>query len=287
MKKSLKDSKGLNVLIGTGFIGSSLSQNFDLKVDSRVKLAYGTPANTITIAAPTGSKNTVNESAESSAIDAMNCMSVLNTVKSFIGTKKIYLISDIDALCKTNTPYGKNRAFLAQILKEYCNVEHIELFVFYLGSTYGKLDYEGLVWDFQHNDARHYSSGTYQLYNVKWLEDDIRTCEEQDIHEAVLASEPIKVKEIANVMYVSLDRTFHAPKIKRDKYNVKALGVPLIKKERILESLSFDISYSTCIGELNYNRNCNLSYHKKYNLKYKMHNAFKSILNKIKNIIKK
>ena len=38
-----KDSKGLNVLIGTGFIGSNLTQDrFDLKIDSRARMAYGT-----------------------------------------------------------------------------------------------------------------------------------------------------------------------------------------------------------------------------------------------------
>lgn len=284
-----KDPKGLNILIGTGFIGSNLTQDFDLKIDSRVRMAYGTPANTITIAAPSGSKNSVNENAESDSKDIISCMSLLNTVKSFTGTKKIYLISTIDALCKTNTPYGKNRAFLVKSLKDYCKENNIELYVFYLGATYGKNEYEGLVYDFQHNDARHYSFGSYQLYNVKWLEDDMKKCEEQDIHEAVLASEPIKVKEIAKTMAVSLD---FAPKVGGDKYKVKALGVPLIKKERILESLSFDISYSTCIGELKHfkesnfcEKGCALIYEIKYRAKNVIQNL-KNLVKKISNIIK-
>jgi len=229
-------NEGLNVLIGhTGFIGSSLTQGiYDLKINSKVILAYGTPANIITIAAPSGVKYLANKDPDK---DAMSCMSLLTTVKNFVGTKKIFLISTIDALCSTNEPYGKNRALLVQSLKEYCNEKNIELFVFYLGMTYGRNARKGMIYDFQHNDARYYTTGSYQLYNVNWLEDDMMLCADKGIHEAVLASEPIQVKEIAKVMNVSLEG---APKAGGARYKVKALGLPLIKKEKVLESLSED-----------------------------------------------
>ena len=228
--------EGLNVLIGhTGFIGSSLTQGlYDLKINSKVVLAYGTPANIITIAAPSGVKYLANKDPEK---DAMSCMSLLTTVKKFTGTKKIFLISTIDALCNTDEPYGKNRALLVQSLKDYCNAKNIELYVFYLGMTYGPNARKGMIYDFQHNDARFYSTGSYQLYNVEWLENDMNLCMDKGIHEAVLSYEPIKVEEVAKVMGVSLK---DAPKAGGAKYKVKALGLPLIKKAKVLKSLSLD-----------------------------------------------
>lgn len=108
-------------LIGfTGFIGSELmkSVKFNFTFDrknindiSQVKI------DTICCSAPTGNRRWANSNAKE---DLQNIQSLMKSIKSS-SASKVILISTIDALAYTDTPYGNHRAQLEKFIKNNYN----------------------------------------------------------------------------------------------------------------------------------------------------------------------
>lgn len=224
----------MNVLIGyTGFIGSSLNQNqFHLKLNSKNWQDISEPieADRVVITAPSGLKYKANQNPIE---DLCNCLQLFQQIAThFKSIKELILISTNDAL-NPDTAYGTNRRYLKDLLLGYCNNLHISMYIFYLGMTFGSKAKKGMVYDFLHGNFNYYNGGTYQLYPVRHLEQDIQHCIDNNIHEALLSSEPIKTSEIKALWNV---KDTHKSKI---NYNYKALGVPLLSKQTILQEIKW------------------------------------------------
>ena len=181
----------MNVLIGyTGFIGSSLNQNqFNLKINSKNWDSISEPieVDKLVIAAPSGVKYLANRDPLK---DLDNCLSLVsNIIKYFKSIKTMVIISSNDTLNPT-TDYGQNRLYFNTLMEKVCRKLNTDLYIMYLGMTFGVKAKKGMVYDFIHGNFNFYKGGTYQLYPVRHLEQDIQHCIDNKIHRAMLASVP-------------------------------------------------------------------------------------------------
>lgn len=224
----------MNVLIGyTGFIGSSLNQDqFNLKLNSKNWQDISEPIDVdkLVIAAPSGIKYLANREPLN---DLDKCLSLVrNIIKYFRSIKTIVIISSNDTLNPT-TDYGRNRQYFNNLIEEVCKIKHTSLYIMYLGMTFGTKAKKGMVYDFIHGNFNFYNGGTYQLYPVRYLEQDIQHCIDNGIHKAMLASVPIKTAEVKALWNV---KDNYQSKI---HYNLKGFGVPLIDKTTILKEIQW------------------------------------------------
>lgn len=137
-----------SALIGyTGFIGSSLKRHFDLKLNSKSSIEEIKEINVdeLYVCAPSGVKWKANRQPSE---DRLSCKKLYSLITDkFKNLKRIILISSNDTLEPT-CPYGENRKEFNDSLEKYCNENQIELFIFYLGMTFGKNARKGMVFDF-------------------------------------------------------------------------------------------------------------------------------------------
>lgn len=223
----------MNVLIGcNGFIGSSLNQDyFNLRISSKDWDSISDnsiSANEVIITAPSGLKYKVNQDPEK---DLQNIKELVQIIKNkFKSIRKIILISSNDSILLTSE-YGKNRKYFNDLLEKYCFENKIELYIFYLGMTFGKNAKKGMVFDFLNGNFDYYKGGIYQLYPVSRLSDDIRYCVKNNIHKALLCSEPIETSEVKALFGISENASSDI------RYSLKSFGMPEISKDEIFECI--------------------------------------------------
>ena len=223
----------MNVLIGyTGFIGSSLNQDqYQLKLNSRNWDSISEPIDVdkLVIAAPSGVKYLANREPLN---DLDKCLSLVrNIIKYFKSIKTMVIISSNDTLNPT-TDYGQNRQYFNNLMEEVCRIKHTDLYIMYLGMTFGSKARKGMVYDFMHGNFDYYKGGTYQFYPVRRLEQDIQHCIDNGIHKAMLSSVPIKTSEIKALWNVK-------DNYQNDiNYNYEGFGVPLLDKATILKEIN-------------------------------------------------
>ena len=187
----------MNVLIGyTGFIGSSLNQDqYHLKLNSKNWNNISEPIDVdkLVIAAPSGVKYLANRDPLK---DLDSCLTLAsNIIKYFKSIKTMVIISSNDTLNPT-TDYGQNRLYFNTLMEKVCEKLNTDLYIMYLGMTFGSNARKGMVYDFIHGNFDFYRGGTYQFYPVRRLEQDIQYCIDNKIHRAMLSSVPIKTSEI-------------------------------------------------------------------------------------------
>lgn len=222
----------MNVLIGyTGFIGSSLNQEqYQIKINSKNWKDISEPieADRLVIAAPSGVKYLANRDPLK---DLDNCLSLArNIIKYFKSIKTMVIVSSNDTLNPT-TDYGQNRLYFNTLMEKVCEKLNTDLYIMYLGMTFGSKARKGMVYDFMHGNFEFYKGGTYQLYPVRRLDQDIQYCIDNKIHKAMLSSVPIKTSEIKALWNIK-DNYQSAV-----CYNFEGFGVPLIDKVTILKEI--------------------------------------------------
>ena len=223
----------MNVLIGyTGFIGSSLNQDqYHLKLNSKNWQDISEPieVDKLVIAAPSGVKYLANKDPLK---DLDNCLSLArNIIKYFKNIKTMVIISSNDTLNPT-TDYGQNRLYFNTLMEKVCEKLNTDLYIMYLGMTFGSKARKGMVYDFLHGNFDYYKGGTYQLYPVRRLDQDIQYCIDNKIHRAMLSSVPIKTSEIKALWNIK-------DNCKSDVcYNYEGFGVPLLDKATILKEVN-------------------------------------------------
>lgn len=227
----------MNVLIGyTGFIGSSLNQDqYHLKLNSKNWQDISEPieADRLVITAPSGVKYLANRDP---LTDLDNCLSLVkNTIKYFKSIKTMVIISSNDTLNPT-TDYGQNRLYFNTLMEKVCRKLNTDLYIMYLGMTFGSKARKGMVYDFLHGNFDYYKGGTYQLYPVRHLEQDIQHCIDNKIHRAMLSSVPIKTSEIKALWNVKDNYQSDVC------YNYKGFGVSLLDKATILKEIEWILS---------------------------------------------
>lgn len=219
----------MNVLIGhTGFIGSSLNQNyFNLRISSKdwKNIANKSiSADEVVITAPSGLKWKANQDPEK---DLQNIKELVYNIKNkFKSIRRLILVSSNDTILLTSE-YGKNRKYFNDLLEKYCTENKIELFIFYLGMTFGKNAKKGMVFDFLNGNFDYYKGGVYQLYPVSRLEKDIDHCVKNNIRRALFCSEPIKTSEVKAIFGITENSSSDV------LYEVKPFGIPAISKNEI------------------------------------------------------
>ena len=223
----------MNVLIGyTGFIGSSLNQDqFNLKINSKNWDSISEPIDVdkLVIAAPSGVKYLANRDPLK---DLDSCLTLAsNIIKYFKSIKTMVIISSNDTLNPT-TDYGQNRLYFNTLMEEVYRIKHTSLYIMYLGMTFGSKARKGMVYDFLHGNFDYYKGGTYQLYPVRRLEQDIQYCIDNGIHKAMLSSVPIKTSEIKALWNVKDNYQSDIC------YNYEGFGVPLLDKATILKEIN-------------------------------------------------
>ena len=224
----------MNVLIGyTGFIGSSLNQDqYQLKINSKNWDSISEPIDVdkLVIAAPSGVKYLANREPLN---DLDKCLSLVrNIIKYFKSIKTMVIISSNDTLNPT-TDYGQNRLYFNTLMEKVCEKLNTDLYIMYLGMTSGSKARKGMVYDFIHGNFDYYKGGTYQLYPVKHLDQDIQHCIDHGIHKAMLSSVPIKTSEIKALWNVK-------DNYQNDiNYNYEGFGVPLLDKATILKEIEW------------------------------------------------
>lgn len=228
----------VNILIGnTGFIGSSLNQEqFNLKLNSKNWNSISEPieVDKLVIAAPSGVKYLANKDPLK---DLDNCLSLVsNIIKYFKSIKTMVIISSNDTLNPT-TDYGQNRLYFNTLMEKVCKKLNTDLYIMYLGMTFGSKARKGMVYDFIHGNFNFYNGGTYQLYPVRHLEQDIQHCIDNKIHRAMLASVPIKTSEIKALWNVKDNYQSNV------SYNFEGFGVPLLDKTIILKEIEWMRTY--------------------------------------------
>ena len=224
----------VNVLIGnTGFIGSSLNQEqYQLKLNSKNWDSISEPieVDKLVIAAPSGVKYLANREPLK---DLDNCLLLVsNIIKYFKSIKTIVIISSNDTLNPT-TDYGQNRQYFNTLMEKVCRKLNTDLYIKYLGMTYCTKARKGKVYDFIHGNFEFYKGGTYQLYPVRHLEQDIQHCIDNGIHKAMLSSVPIKTSEIKALWNVKDNYQSDVC------YNYEGFGVPLLDKTTILKEIEW------------------------------------------------
>ena len=225
---------GINVLIGyTGFIGSSLNQDqYQLKINSKNWQDISEPIDVdkLVIAAPSGVKYLANRDPLK---DLDNCLSLTkNIIKYFKNIKTMVIISSNDTLNPT-TDYGQNRQYFNTLMEKVCRKRNTDLYIMYLGMTFGSKARKGMVYDFIHGNFEFYRGGTYQLYPVRHLEQDIQRCIDNGIHKAMLSSVPIKTSEIKALWNVKDNYQSDVC------YNYEGFGIPLLDKATILKEIEW------------------------------------------------
>lgn len=224
----------MNVLIGyTGFIGSSLNQDqYQLKLNSKNWDSISEPieADRLVICAPSGVKYLANRDP---LTDLDNCLSLArNIIKYFKSIKTMVIISSNDTL-KPTTDYGQNRLYFNTLMEKVCKKLNTDLYIMYLGMTFGSKARKGMVYDFMHGNFDYYKGGTYQLYPVRHLEQDIQHCIDNKIHRAMLSSVPIKTSEIKALWNIKDNYQSDIC------YNFEGFGVPLLDKATILKEIKW------------------------------------------------
>lgn len=219
-----------SALIGyTGFIGSSFKRHFDYKINSKTVLEKKIDVSELVICAPSGLKWKANKQPSE---DRLSCKRLYSLITDkFKNLKRIILISSNDTLEPT-CPYGENRKEFNDLLEKYCNENKIELFIFYLGMTFGKNARKGMVFDFLNGNFDYYSGGVYQLYPVSRIEQDIDYCVKNNIQRALFCSEPIKTSEVKALFGITENSLSDV------SYKVKPFGIPAIKKSEILDCIN-------------------------------------------------
>ena len=223
----------MNVLIGyTGFIGSSLNQDqYHLKLNSKNWNSISEPieVDRLVIAAPSGVKYLANKDP---LTDLDNCLSLArNIIKYFKNIKTMVIVSSNDTLNPT-TDYGQNRQYFNTLMEKVCEKLNTDLYIMYLGMTFGSKARKGMVYDFLHGNFDYYKGGTYQLYPVRRLDQDIQYCIDNKIHRAMLSSVPIKTSEIKALWNVKDNYQSDVC------YNYEGFGVPLLDKATILKEIN-------------------------------------------------
>ena len=224
----------MNVLIGyTGFIGSSLNQEqYQLKINSKNWQDISEPIDVdkLVITAPSGVKYLANRDPLK---DLDSCLTLArNIIKCFKSIKTMVIISSNDTLNPT-TDYGQNRQYFNTLMEKVCEKLNTDLYIMYLGMTFGSKARKGMVYDFLHGNFDYYKGGTYQLYPVRHLEQDIQYCIDNGIHKAMLSSVPIKTSEIKALWNVKDNYQSGVG------YNFKGFGVPLLDKATILKEIEW------------------------------------------------
>lgn len=218
-----------SALIGyTGFIGSSFKRHFDYKINTKTVLENKIDVSELVICAPSGLKWKANQNPES---DSESCKNLLLLIKNFKSIKRIVLVSTNDAL-NPSCPYGENRKEFNDSLEKYCSENQIELFIFYLGMTFGKNAKKGMVYDFLNGNFDYYSGGVYQLYPVSRIEQDIDYCVKNNIQRALFCSEPIETSEVKALFGITENSLSDV------SYKVKPFGIPAIKKSEIFDCIN-------------------------------------------------
>ena len=224
----------VNVLIGnTGFIGSSLNQDqYQLKLNSKNWDSISEPMDVdkLVIAAPSGVKYLANRDPLK---DLDSCLTLArNIIKYFKSIKTMVIISSNDTLNPT-TDYGQNRQYFNTLMEEVCRIKHTDLYIMYLGMTFGSKARKGMVYDFMHGNFDYYKGGIYQLYPVRHLDQDIQHCIDNKIHKAMLSSVPIRTSEIKALWNVKDNYQSDVC------YNYEGFGVPLLDKATILKEIEW------------------------------------------------
>ena len=224
----------VNVLIGnTGFIGSSLNQEqYQLKLNSKNWDSISEPieVDKLVIAAPSGVKYLANRDPLK---DLDNCLSLVsNIIKYFKSIKTMVIISSNDTLNPTSD-YGQNRLYFNTLMEKVCRKLNPDLYIMYLGMTFGTKARKGMVYDFMHSNFDYYKGGTYQLYPVRHLDQDIQHCIDNGIHKAMLSSVPIKTSEIKALWNIKDNYQSDVC------YNYEGFGVPLLDKTTILKEIEW------------------------------------------------
>ena len=224
----------MNVLIGyTGFIGSSLNQEqYHLKINSKNWNSISEPIDVekLVITAPSGVKYLANRDP---LTDLDNCLSLArNIIKYFKSIKTMVIISSNDTLNPT-TDNGQNRLYFNTLMEKVCRKLNTDLYIMYLGMTFGVKAKKGMVYDFLNGNFDYYKGGTYQLYPVRHLEQDIQHCIDNKIHRAMLSSVPIKTSEIKALWNVKDNYQSDV------YYNFEGFGVPLLDKATILKEIEW------------------------------------------------
>ena len=214
-----------SALIGyTGFIGSSFKRHFEYKINSKTVLEDKISVSELVICAPSGLKWKANKQHSE---DRLSCKRLYSLIKDkFKNLKRIILISSNDTL-KPTCPYGENRKEFNDLLEKYCFENNIELFIFYLGMTFGKNAKKGMVFDFLNGNFDYYSGGVYQLYPVSRIEQDIEYCVKNNIQRALFCSEPIETSEVKELFGITENS------LSGVSYKVKPFGIPAISKDEI------------------------------------------------------
>lgn len=206
-----KSNKKIAIIGCTGFIGSNLrffyksKYNFDR---TNIRLITKSKYDLAILCAPSSKMWIANKFPQK---DLNNVKNIVNILKK-IQTKKIVFISTIEVYGKnnnknerdklyklSNSPYGKNRIYLEEFIKNFFT----DSLIIRLPIVYGKNYVKGCIYDLQHKNNLNLLNGNdlVQLYNVKNLKKDINFCLKKKIQLVNISSKPLRLKHIAKKFF--------------------------------------------------------------------------------------
>ena len=201
-----------NALLGyTGFIGANLNEMFefnDLYNSKNIKHIRNKKYDLIFSAANSGIKWKVNQDPEADFDNIKKFIEIIDSVSA----KKFVLISSIDiypnpynvdedTIVHENSkiPYGNNRLYLEKFVRKRFE-NHL---IIRIPIIYGKYFRKNFIYDLlnNHEIEKINTKAKVQIYNVKNLKKHIKICLNNNIKIINLATEPIRIIEIANKIF--------------------------------------------------------------------------------------
>lgn len=218
-----------NIIIGRGYIGSYLKNNFKVAQvynSKSINKIKNKKFNIIYLAAPSSKKYLANKFKKKD----LNNIKILINVLRKVECKKIICISTIDTFTNMNSKenskinfksdnnYGLNRNHLNDFIKKKFN----NYLIIKLPSLFGNKEKKGFFYDLNKSDMiEHYNiNSTLQWYYTPYLKRDIKKIIKEKIKEINLLSAPISCSEINK--FLNLKRKF-SNKYPKVNYNIQSI----------------------------------------------------------------
>lgn len=193
-----------NALIGyTGVIGTVLRNSINTsQLFNRANILKITEQkfNDLYISAPTGNRLYANANALEDFKNVQSLFTALTRIKS---VNRVILIGTVDSLLRPNSPYGKNRLWLEQQIRQHFQ----EAFTFRLGALVHQNIRKNVLYDLKYKkylDCIN-NNAVVQWYNLNNLYSDIQKLTATGIKEHNLISEPIAHGEIISTFFPDVE----------------------------------------------------------------------------------
>lgn len=188
----------IGIIGSTGLIGNYLrnSTEFDFEFNSNnIQDIEHNNFDTVYISAPTSNRLTVGNNPTE---DLNNIIQMIKHI-SAASIKKVVLIGTVDSIVRNHLPYGANRLYMENQLKQIFD----DVYILRLSSLIHKNITKNILYDFKHNQYldKINAESTLQWYDLNNLKNDITFSISNNLRERNLVSEPIFNKEIINEFF--------------------------------------------------------------------------------------